>query len=501
MKKHNLMSGAFALTLGGILAKVFSAVYRIALIRILGGEGIGLYQLIFPIYSLCVVLATAGLPMAISKVVAKNKGSEIGVLKKCFMFTGVIALALTLILFIFSKGLATLQGNKEIYLCYLILAPTIIVISVSSVLRGFFQGKNNFVPSAVSNIVEQFVKLCVGLILSLSLSPVGLIASIIGAVIGIVVSEVISLVVLLVFIKKEKLKDEKRTNVSVKELVKDVVPITLTNIVLPISSFIDSILVVNLLNINFSQNVSVFLYGLESGAVSSLVSLPTIFSFAIASVILPNITHEKNIFNRSNSLSFALKLVLIITVPCVICFALVPHRLLDFLYQNRLNAFGIDGIKVASRLLVISGFGVVFLAINQIYSSCLQAVDERFVSVRNLTIAVFVKMIIMLIFMPSKYLNIYSLAVSNTICYILVMLLNHFEIQQHFKIKINYLFTAKLILANCVMILSIVLIMSVSKSLVNTLLAIILAVIVYFICLFKTKIFNKRDKALFKYRV
>ena len=73
MKKDNLMKGALVLSVGAILAKIFSAIYRIGLTRILGGEGIGLYQLVFPLYSLCVVLATAGLPMAISKVIAKSK--------------------------------------------------------------------------------------------------------------------------------------------------------------------------------------------------------------------------------------------------------------------------------------------------------------------------------------------------------------------------------------------------------------------------------------------
>ena len=161
MKKSNLMSGVLVLSIGGVLAKIFSAIYRIGLTRILGGEGIGLYQLVFPLYSLCVVLATAGLPMAISKVIARNRGKEKSVIKKCFMFTSIISLTLTFILLIFSRPLATIQGNADITICYIILAPTIILVSSASVLRGYFQGKENFTPSAVSNIAEQFVKLVV----------------------------------------------------------------------------------------------------------------------------------------------------------------------------------------------------------------------------------------------------------------------------------------------------------------------------------------------------
>ncbi len=501
MKKNNLITSALILSIGSILAKVFSAIYRIGLTRILGGEGIGIYQLIFPFYSLCVVFATAGLPLAISKVILKNKRNEAGVLKKCLLFSTIVAFFLTLILALSSRGLATLQGKKEITVCYLILAPTIILVSVMSVLRGYFQGKHNFVPSAVSNIIEQFVKLVVGLVLSLSLVAVGLIPAIVGAMIGIVVSEILSLVVLVLSLKKFKIKTGNSKEISIKELLKDVLPITLTNIVLPISTFIDSVLVVNLLSANFSNNVAVFLYGLESGAVSSLISLPTIFSFAIASVLLPNIAQQKHKFNQSNNLSLAIKIVFIITIPCVVCFMLVPDRLIDFLYHNKLNAYSMNGLMIASRLLAISGIGVLFWAISQIYSSSLQAVEERYVTIRNLTIAVVLKFVIEIIFMPSKALNIYALAIANTVCYVTVMVLNHMEIKQNFQLSISYQFWSKLIFSNCVMVFVLVCVLAFKFSVANTLLAVVVSLVVYLSCLAWTNIFSNKEKAMFKYKV
>ena len=283
--------------------------------------------------------------------------------------------------------------------------------------------------------------------------------------------------------------------------MKDILPITLTNIVLPISTFIDSMIVVNLLSLTFSNDISVFLYGLESGAVSSLVSIPTIFSFAIASVILPNITYSKHVFNKNHKLTLAVKLVLIITIPCVISFTLVPNRLIEFLYQNRLNAYGINGVSVASKLLAISGFGIVFLSLNQVYSSSLQAIDERYVAIRNLVIAVVLKFVFQLVFMPSKILNIYALAVANTICYVTVMVLNHFEIKENFRLKVGFGFWSKLVLSNCVMIIALISIMSLGRSVMNTLLAVLIAGVAYVFCLYKTTILSRRDKAIFKYKV
>lgn len=501
MKKSGLLSGALILSVGGILSKIFSAIYRIGLTRILGGVGIGIYQLIFPFYSLCVVLATAGLPMAISKIISKNKGNELAVVKKCFLFTSFISLALTFSLILSSKGLAILQGDSRIWLYYIILAPTIIIVAISSVIRGYFQGKHNFMPSAVSNICEQFIKLFCGLILSLSLVSISIFAAVVGAFISIVISEIISLLILVVYFKKVKLTNETNSEIKLKTILKDIIPITLTNIILPISAFIDSIVVVNLLSVNFSSKVSIFLYGLESGAVSSLVGLPTIFSFAIASVILPNIANNTKKINKEKKLALAIKTVLIITIPFVLCFILVPNKILDVLYADKLMAYGVDGFKIACGLLAISGLGIVFMAINQVYSSSLQALDERYVTIRNLTIAVVLKFVIQLIFMPSKVLNIYVLAIANTLCYIVVMVLNYMEINQHFKIKFNFNFTAKLTVANCALVLTLISIMSVNDSIPNTILAFGVSSFVYLLCLLAFRMFNRSEKAMFKYKV
>lgn len=501
MKRNNLMSGALILSVGSVLAKFFSAVYRIGLTRILGGEGIGLYQLIFPLYSLCVVLATAGLPMAISKIIARNKEKASAVVKKCMFWTSIISLVLAFILIIASKGLAILQGERSISICYIILAPTIIIVSASSVLRGYFQGKENYIPSSVSNIAEQFIKLFTGLVLSLALVNISLMAAIIGAMVGIVLSEIVSIIILMLYYKKHAQRTSDKLDLSAKEMFKDILPITITNVIMPIAAFIDSILVVNLLAINFTRPMSIFLYGLESGAVASLVSLPTIFSFALASVILPSVAKQTSQLNKNHKLSLAIKIVLMIAIPCVLFFVLIPDRLIELLYADRLNGLGVEGLNIAHRLLVISGAGIIFLAISQVYSSSLQAIDKRYVTVRNLSIAVLIKFILQIIFMPSVKVNIYALAIANTVCYLTMMVLNHVEIKQHFDMKINYIFSGKLIIANSLMLITLFTMLGLTRSGANTMLAIALAGVVYVVSLWAMKIFSKRDLAMIKYKM
>ena len=247
--------------------------------------------------------------------------------------------------------------------------------------------------------------------------------------------------------------------------------------------------------------MSIFMYGLESGAVSSLATLPTIFSFAIASVILPSITMRSSNFNKNHQLSLAIKIILILSIPFTLLFVLIPDRLIELLYSNRLNGLGVEGLNISCRLLAISGIGVVFLAINQAYSSSLQAIELRYVTIRNLTLAVIVKFIIEIIFLPSVLVNIYALSIANTACYLTAMILNHLEIKNHFNLNISAKFYTELFFSNLLMILSLITVLVFNNSWQNTILALSVAGIVYLASLFYTKIFSDKDRAMLKYKL
>lgn len=497
MKRSNLLSGALILSVGGVLAKIFSAIYRIAITRILGGVGIGIYQLIFPVYSLCVVLTTSGLPLAISKVVAKHEGKN--VIKKCLTFVCLFALVLSVLLFVSSGALAKLQGEQNIAICYAILAPSIIVVSASSVFKGYFQGRRQFVPSALSNIIEQFIKFVVGLVLTLLLIKQSLVLAIIGAVVAIDISEIVSFFVLVCFYRKKK--DCNASTLSIKALLKDILPIMVTNVILPLAMFVDSLIVVNLLAPNFSKKTALAMYGIETGAVGSLVNLPTIFSFAIASVLMPLMSGKGNNFNKTNTLSVAVKIVLIITVPCTICFVFIPNRIIDVLYGGRFVFDQFDGMALAYKLLVISSFGIVFLTLNQLFSSALQAQEKRMATIRNLLIAVGVKFAFEIVFLQTKEINIFALTLGNILCYALSMVLNLISLKKCIKIRLDFAFLGKLLLCNVLMFLTLLGTLYADTSIWVTLIGLTLAGTVYLGSLFLTKIFVRRELAMIKYKV
>ena len=197
MKKQTFLGGVAILILCSIIAKFLGAVYRIPLTWILGGEGLGLYQLVFPLFSLLLVISSTGMPTAISKMIAKREGNinEINQVFKISLITLLIFGVLAgLFMFLCANLLSSVQGNELVTLPYMVISFAIVFVSILSAFRGYFQGRLNMVPTAVSNVVEQSAKLIFGLVFSYLLIGYGLVYGVVGAILGVVLSEVLTVV-------------------------------------------------------------------------------------------------------------------------------------------------------------------------------------------------------------------------------------------------------------------------------------------------------------------
>lgn len=166
--KKAFLTGAFTLTAGLLLSKVFGAVYRIPLTNMLGVYGMGIYQLIFPLFALFMTLATAGIPTAISKSVAEklaldDKRGALAVTKTALLFLGGLGTVAAVILFGLSEVLANIQKAPETVTAYRIISASIPLCSLSAGFKGYFNGTMNMKPASVMHITEQSVKLVVGL--------------------------------------------------------------------------------------------------------------------------------------------------------------------------------------------------------------------------------------------------------------------------------------------------------------------------------------------------
>ena len=203
VKRQSVLVGAIILAVGGLIAKLFGALYKIPLTNILGANGMGLYYLVFPLYGLLLVIISSGVGLAVSRLVSlerynHNKFNELKIFKVALLYVFVLSLLFALVLVLFSEQIALLQGNANAKIGYLAIAPSICFASVIAVIRGFFQGQENMIPLLVNNVIEQIVKLVSGLILANLFLYKGITFAVFGAILGVTISEFFSLVFIVV---------------------------------------------------------------------------------------------------------------------------------------------------------------------------------------------------------------------------------------------------------------------------------------------------------------
>ncbi len=444
MKKQNFIMGSLILAFASFLAKVIGAVYRIPLTYILGAEGLGLYQLIFPLYSTLLVLCSTGVPNAIAKLIASGKEEQNRaiVIKSLFVFAG-LSLVMSLALILLSKPIAALQGNIDAWLVYVGIAPAIFFVGILSVFRGYFQGKQNILPTSISLIIEQLFKLILGLLFSSLLINRGIMYGALGAVLGVTMSEIFALVMIVIqyLLAKKKTPRLNYQNVSVRSIVKTTVPMTLSSMVMPLTLLIDSFLIINLLKtIGYDTSSATNMYGILTGVVNSLINLPVVLTMAVSTMAIPIISKlyaQNGAGAVSDRASFALEIVLLISIPCVMLFFVFPKDVVFFLFKDGLRVGAINEFQVATNLLRIGSVAILFIALVQIATTILQAINMAKVPVYNMVGACFLKVMLTLVLVLVPSINIYGAMWSTLACYIVCAALNLQKLCSSIKIRLS----------------------------------------------------------------
>ncbi|MCL2630465.1 MAG: polysaccharide biosynthesis protein [Firmicutes bacterium] len=435
--KRNFLKAAGVLTLGVFLAKIVGAFYRIPLTNILGAEGMGVYQLIFPVYSFLLATSSGALPLAISVMVSERvtRGEEdearviLNSAMSVLLLTGVvISLALALL----SAPLARLQGNSDASLGYLAIAPAIFFVSGIAVLRGWFQGHNNMVPSASSNVIEAVIKLASGLLLAYFLLPYGIKWAVFGALIGVTASEAVAFLALYALYRKDNGRfrlnlDFKDARSKYKEIVKISLPITLGGMIFPFSQIIDSFLVVNLLSSSLGSQVATAGYGVYTGVVTTIINLPIVLALSLGIAIIPQLTKGKaegDIVRLKMKLNTAVKTALTIGVPFAILFLAIPRGIIGFLYP----ALSPSQLAEATLLLRITAISTVGLALTQIYTAILQGLGNLYAPMKIMGVGVGVKTVLTIALIP--FMGIAGVAVASATCFLITATLNGMAVRE-----------------------------------------------------------------------
>lgn len=420
-QKKSFALNATFLALGGLLCKIIGAVYRIPLVKILSTSGIGLYQTAFPVFAILLTLSSGGISQTISSLVSSDTDNTKSIMRAGFSVVASATLTISVLLYFLAPVLSTIQGVPFATACYRALIPAILFSGFSAVIKGYFQAKSNVAPTVISQIIEQVAKLAFGLFLANLLLPYSTLSAVVGALLGVSVSELLCFLFLFIRYISRRNK-EKSTNTLYRycfiRVLRSSIPLALGGIVLPLSSLVDSVTVVNILSSTHSLSYATAMYGIQTGVVTTITNLPAVFTLALGVTIVPVMSDRFNGTRVLKKGRISVKLALLVCIPASIFIAILAPDIIRILYPSLSQSES----SVASVCLVISAIGIAPLGITQIYSSLLFSVGLTKTSVKNLVIAVVVKCIVLL---PAvKFLGIYGASASTVVCYVTSSLLN-----------------------------------------------------------------------------
>lgn len=420
MNKQGFIKGALIISLGGLISKLLGALYRIPLATYLGGKGMGIYQLVYPLYCILLTVSASGIPTGMARLVScGSNGGE----KRAFWVYGTVGLVGTLLMFLLANPLAILQGEEGVAQCCRLLAPSVFFVSIISVTRGYFQGKANMYPTALTEVMEQAVKVVVGILLVMrySSNPSKGAAA---ALLAVSISECATFIfaVGLYLVERDKVKPLfKISQPSVKMLFKFTLPLTLSAIALPLSQLLESIVAVNVLR-NLSQNAT-SLYGIYSGCAVTLVNLPISLTYGLAAASVPQISPlvaKGDFVGAIKKVKKSIAYTAIISIPFAVglyVFSPLAARLIfsSIVGQDR---------ELLIRLVKITSVNAITASLVQTTSACVTSLGKPLWGAINQWSCGVLRVVLSYLFTAYTSLSIIGVALSANVCYFVAVILN-----------------------------------------------------------------------------
>ncbi len=493
-------SGTFVLFFANLISKLFGAFYRFPLSNLLGAEGMGLYQMAFPIYSFLLTLLTGGISITLTRKIANLRAEQNEKeIYKLFLLgrnsSLVLGFVFLFILLIFSYPLSVLQGNTNAVYGYFAISVGFVFASLLGAYRGYYQGYSNMKPTAISQVLEQGFKLVFGLLFAFIFLKSGVNAGVFGALLGISFSEIASFLYFKL-INKQKITKQ---NVSISKsdykcFLKQVAPVSIAYVLLPLSNLLDSFLVVNLLKLSgYTTQFATSLYGIETGMILPLINMPNVLVSAIALASLPNISYKQSKRQNVESLvNTMFKLVLFFILPCCVGLYVLAEPILLLIFPTLEGIF----LTTAVNLLKLSVVEMFFLSFVTISNSLLQALNKIKLPAISLAIGITVKFFLSIFFISNNSFNIYGLVIASIFCYFVTAFINVIKLKKYTRFRIKFVSILSTFIATMLMTAFVFVFtkyVNVSKNLLFLFVTVVIAVVVYFGCLMMLKQFTFKD--------
>lgn len=446
-KKQNFVQGAVILMLASLVVKVIGAFFQIPLQNLIGGESspaFGLFSAAYRIYSAMLVISTVGLPAALSKMVAEATayGREREVRRIVRVAAGIfipIGALATVVMLYGADMFAGWIRNPDARLAVMAIAPSVLMVAVLAVFRGYYQGRANMVPTAVSQVIEAMGKLFVGLGLAWYAVQQGMDdpRTAAMAVLGVTIGEAAAAAYMLVQAAITRRRSEtvhtlndtvRPTGQLARTLLSLSIPITISSAVMSLTDLIDVALISARLQspaVGMTAEQATTAYGIYTGNAVNFFNLPQTLITALAVSVLPTIASARaaqNFTKVSKTMATTLRLTMIITLPAGAGFLLLSGPILRLFYS--------EGTELGGQLMALLGFAVPAVALVAITNAVLQAFGRIDLPLISMFLGALVKIFGDYYLIGIPELNIAGAPISTAVCYWLIALINLFHISR-----------------------------------------------------------------------
>ena len=430
MKKDTFKTSILILLIGGLITKILGFVIRVLYTRTIGDEGINLYTIVTPTYSLFITLATFALPVSISKIVSENTTRS----KKIFFSTVFFILLFNTVILLFLLATAPviatyLLKQPEVTPLLYAMAFTLPFISITSILKGYFLGRLQVAPNTISNIFEQTVRILYLCFLLPILVEKSVLLGVVSYILFNIVTETVSIFVFWCFLPKKihlTKQDLKPDKNIVSRVLSISVPSVSSRLIGNIAFFFEPILLTNiLLYCGYSNAYILEEYASYNAYAIGLLTMPSFFISAICQILIPEMSkyhaiHQDDMVKRR--LKQALSYSFIIGLSFSFLFFFLRDPILEIIYHTN---------RGSEYIFTLAPFFVLFY-LEAPLSSALQALDKAGASMRITLEGSILKLVIMALLSFCK-IGIYSLIFSEIINIFFVVFQNAREVKKTLK--------------------------------------------------------------------
>ena len=455
----NFLVQGSILAIASIVSRIIGLLYRIPMTNIIGDTGNSYYSAAFEIYNILLIISAYSLPLAVSKLVSArvSKGQRKNayrIVKGALLLATGTGLTASLILFFGASFFTNMLNTPLSIFALKVLAPTILVVAVLGVLRGFFQGLGTMMPSAISQIIEQIVNAIVSIAAAYILYGYGArIGAVLGnkekygsaygaagGTLGTNMGAVFALLFLgMLFLAYKRLfKRQMRRDTSSKTesyqnvfrvLIMTIVPVLLSTTIYNISAILDQGIYKNVAELQGYKpdDIDVW-WGIFSGKYKTIINIPISIASAMAASCVPNLTGayaRKDRESVRSQINIAIRFIMVIAFPCTIGIAVLSGPILKLLHL-----YGSTG-TTAATMLTTGAVAILFYSLSTLSNGLLQGINRMREPVKNAAIALGLHLIALLVMMFGLHLGIYAVVYSNALFAFFMCLFNAMSLRKY----------------------------------------------------------------------